>query len=405
MKKKDILFLLQFFYPEYVSSATLPFDVAVRLVEEGFSVDVMTGYPREYTELCNVPLKETVNGINIKRVRYLQPSRKRALGRTVNFLSLTVALTLRLFEMRKYKAVIVYSNPPVLPWLGAMVKKLFKCKLVFVAFDLYPEIALKTNALSQNGIVTKVMNRINETVYKLSDAVVCLSDEMKSFIVKNRCISQDKVHVIPNWHKDERDEKGKKESSFQKLTRKRLTVGYFGNMGVAQNMNPLLDAVSHFNNDGDLAFLIAGHGSKKSDIEQKILDEKIDNAHLFGFLRGQDYIDALASCDVALVTLEKGLDGLCSPSKTSSYMMMGLPIIDICANANGITELNEGYRVADSKSLIELIEYLKVNPDRLSEKSAASRSIYEKNFTPKLCLDKYIDLLKSLNTLNKGEKL
>ena len=27
-KKKDILFLCQYFYPEYVSSATLPFDTA-----------------------------------------------------------------------------------------------------------------------------------------------------------------------------------------------------------------------------------------------------------------------------------------------------------------------------------------------------------------------------------------
>ena len=42
-KKKDILFLLQFFYPEYVSSATLPFDTASRLADEGFDVDVLCG--------------------------------------------------------------------------------------------------------------------------------------------------------------------------------------------------------------------------------------------------------------------------------------------------------------------------------------------------------------------------
>ena len=31
--KKDILFLCQFFYPEYISSAKLPFDLANALVE------------------------------------------------------------------------------------------------------------------------------------------------------------------------------------------------------------------------------------------------------------------------------------------------------------------------------------------------------------------------------------
>ena len=46
-EKKDILFLLQYFYPEYVSSATLPFDTASKLSDDGFSVDVLCGYPYE----------------------------------------------------------------------------------------------------------------------------------------------------------------------------------------------------------------------------------------------------------------------------------------------------------------------------------------------------------------------
>ena len=36
--KKDVLFLCQFFYPETVSSATLPFDTAASLCKQGFSV-------------------------------------------------------------------------------------------------------------------------------------------------------------------------------------------------------------------------------------------------------------------------------------------------------------------------------------------------------------------------------
>lgn len=36
--KKDIVFLCQFFYPEYISSAQLPFDTAAALAKEGFSV-------------------------------------------------------------------------------------------------------------------------------------------------------------------------------------------------------------------------------------------------------------------------------------------------------------------------------------------------------------------------------
>ena len=40
--KKDILFLCQFFYPEYISSAVLPFDTAKALHQAGFSVEVLS---------------------------------------------------------------------------------------------------------------------------------------------------------------------------------------------------------------------------------------------------------------------------------------------------------------------------------------------------------------------------
>ena len=67
--KKDILFLCQFFYPEYISSAVLPFDTAKALHQAGFSVEVLCGYPREYSDSKNVPQTETAEGIFIRRLK------------------------------------------------------------------------------------------------------------------------------------------------------------------------------------------------------------------------------------------------------------------------------------------------------------------------------------------------
>ena len=54
--KRDILFLCQFFYPEYNSSATLPFDTASYLAQNGYSVGALCGYPREYNTSGEVPV-------------------------------------------------------------------------------------------------------------------------------------------------------------------------------------------------------------------------------------------------------------------------------------------------------------------------------------------------------------
>lgn len=132
-KKKNIVFLCQFFHPEYISSAQLPFDTARALTREGFSVDVLCGYPQEYYSGDPVAMEETVEGVHIRRLRYLQPDRSHTLGRLVNYFSFTLSVFLRLGSLRKYEAVVVYSNPPILPWVASWAKRLFGCKLVFLS--------------------------------------------------------------------------------------------------------------------------------------------------------------------------------------------------------------------------------------------------------------------------------
>ena len=66
--KRDILFLCQFFYPEYVSSATLPFDTALALARAGYTVDALCGYPKEYADGQMPPRQEVHEGIHIRPI-------------------------------------------------------------------------------------------------------------------------------------------------------------------------------------------------------------------------------------------------------------------------------------------------------------------------------------------------
>ena len=83
--KRDILFLCQFFYPEYNSSATLPFDTARYLAQSGYSVGALCGYPREYNTSGKVPVRETKDGVSIRRLHYMQLNRRSKLGRLINY--------------------------------------------------------------------------------------------------------------------------------------------------------------------------------------------------------------------------------------------------------------------------------------------------------------------------------
>ena len=199
-KKRDVLFLCQFFYPEYISSALLPFETAVALREDGLSVGALCGYPMEYRSGEQVPLREQVDGVDIRRVRYIQLSRAGFLGRLVNYFSFTFMVLLHLGELAASRCVVVYSNPPILPWIASWAKALFGTKLVFVAYDLYPEVATVMGTLGKGNPITKLMEHINKVVFRRADQIVALSGEMKDYIVQNRCTTEDRVVVIPNWY-------------------------------------------------------------------------------------------------------------------------------------------------------------------------------------------------------------
>ena len=398
-KKKDILFLCQFFHPEYISSAQLPFDTVKSLKKAGFSVDVLCGYPREYSASENVPVTEEIDGIRIRRLKYIQLDRSGFLGRLVNYFSFTFMVLLNLIRTASYRAVVVYSNPPILPWIASWAKVLFGTKLIFVAYDLYPEVATVTNTLRQGNMICRLMDHINKVVFRRCDSVVALSSEMKDYIVAHRNIAEDKVIVIPNWYKDAGALCRREENRFRETVNGRFVVSYFGNMGTMQDMQTILGAIRQLRNE-DVFFLFAGHGNKMEDLKRITAEEQIPNIAIFDFLHGEDFQDALAISDCAFVSLEKGATGLCVPSKTYSYMMQGIPLLAIMDEGDIVRDIESGagkwVRNGDDEGLVKAILDMKASPEAHAAMRKTSRQLYLNKYTTEICTDQYVSLFHSL---------
>ena len=399
-KKRDILFLCQFFYPEYISSAQLPWDTVQALKKAGFTVDALCGYPREYSDGNNIPEKETVDGVNIHRLKYIQTGRAGFLGRIINYFSFTFMVLLHLFEIAAYRAVVVYSNPPILPWIASWAKVLFGTKLVFVSYDLYPEVATVTNTLREGNIICRLMEYINKCVYRRADKVVALSSEMKDYILAHRNALETQVDVIPNWYADQGEtERNREENRFRDTVENRFVVSYFGNMGTMQDMDTILGAIRELK-DEDIFFLFAGHGNKMEKLKSIVEQEGISNIAIHKFLHGQDFRDALAISDCAFVSLEKGATGLCVPSKTYSYMMQGLPLLAIMDECDIVRDIEAGagawVRSGESEKLAKIIRSLKDDPEAVARMRKTCRRIYLENYTTEICTNKYVTLFQKL---------
>ena len=398
--KKDILFACQFFYPEYISSAQLPFDTAQALKAAGYSVDVLCGYPREYLDGGSIPLRETVEGIDIHRLKYIQLDRSGFLGRIVNYFSFTLMVLLNLPKLRNYRAIVVYSNPPILPWIVSWAKALFGTKLVFVAYDLYPEVATVTKTLGEGNPICRLMNHINRCICRRADRIVALSSEMKTYILNHRDYPETNVRVIPNWYADHGVVTDSRENNpFREVTKGRFTVSYFGNMGTMQDMKTILAAVRELRHE-DVFFLFAGHGNKMEDLKQTVQAEGIENIAIYPFLHGQDFQNALAISDCALVTLVKGATGLCVPSKTYSYMMQGIPLLAVMDEGDIVSDIERGagrwVRNGEGTLLAQHIRDMKADPEAVHQMRIACRKLYETKYTEKICTQQYVTLFREL---------
>lgn len=398
--KKDILFACQFFYPEYISSAQLPFDTAKALKAAGYSVDVLCGYPREYLDGNNIPVEGNVEGIHIRRLKYIQLDRSGFLGRIVNYFSFTFMVLLNLPRLRNYRAIVVYSNPPILPWIVSWAKNLFGTKLVFVAYDLYPEVATVTRTLGEGNPICKLMNHINRCICRRADRIVALSSEMKAYILAHRDYPENAVKIIPNWYADHGPMAPDRENNpFRQVTKDRFTVSYFGNMGTMQDMQTILQAVRELR-DEDVFFLFAGHGNKMEALRDTVQAEGIDNIKIYPFLHGQDFQNALEISDCALVTLVQGATGLCVPSKTYSYMMRGIPLLAVMDEGDIVSDIESGagrwVRNGEGSLLAWHIREMKADPETLSRMRMVCRKLYETKYTEEICTSQYVTLFREL---------
>lgn len=401
--KKDILFLCQFFYPEYNSSATLPFDTAKYLASHGFSVGTLCGYPKEYSKDKDVPLKETKDGVDIQRIKYLQLKRGSKIGRLINYFSFTFKALLHTGKLRKYKIVIVYSNPPILPIVAILANMLFKTKIVFVSYDVYPEVAYASKTLNPGSLISKVMNKLNQQLFKRVSKVISLTDEMKIFLLENRKeLTEDKVVTIPNWAHEKLLKPDKEAYERFGYNQDQFIVSYFGNMGTCQDMTTLMDVVEKLKDEKNIKFLFVGHGNKVDGIREAIKDKHLTNVQLLDFLTGKDFEQAVAVSSCCVVSLEKGLKGTCAPSKYYSYLQGGKPILGIVEEGSyleeEITREKLGYVAhnQDSDLLVKHIKHMSENRFKCLEIGQRVTQVYEKYYDIEICLDKYVNVFRNL---------
>ncbi|WP_375500604.1 glycosyltransferase [uncultured Jatrophihabitans sp.] len=99
-----------------------------------------------------------------------------------------------------------------------------------------------------------------------------------------------------------------------------------GNMGGKQNLEVVVDAARLAELEGSpVRFVLAGGGHQRTVVERYA--RGCSNVSFVPSIEDDDYVDFLASADVLLVNERPGMSEMSLPSKLTSYLVAGRPIV------------------------------------------------------------------------------
>ena len=96
MRGRRLIFVNRYFYPDQSATARLLSELTFGLAAQGYAVDVVTSRQRIDEPRAGLAERETINGVNVHRVRTTVFGRGNLLLRAMDYLSFYVAAMLRL---------------------------------------------------------------------------------------------------------------------------------------------------------------------------------------------------------------------------------------------------------------------------------------------------------------------
>ena len=234
------------FAPDEAATAQMLADLGGGLAASGFAVTAIC-CDRSYADPSRrYAARETIDGVDIRRVRTSGFGRASKLGRITDYLTFLAGATLHLLTAPKPDVVVSLSTPPMVSLLGTVLGKLRGARTLFWSMDVYPEVAYELGAIKKGSLVGRLVAWLAHLTHRLPDTVVALGETMKE---KLEAAGARNVVVIHNWADgDAIRSMPLEENPLRKAWAwsDRFVILYSGNMGLGHEFETVLEGISNF---------------------------------------------------------------------------------------------------------------------------------------------------------------
>lgn len=252
----------------------------------------------------------------------------------------------------KIDVVVTTSPPPLISIFGWLIAKIKKAKLVYDVRDIWPDVAIEMESFNERSIYYKVFKFIANFMYKHSDCITTVTPR-KVEKIKKYAIPK-KVKYIPNGFDDNIVDFDIDDETIKKYRLKeKFTITYIGNVGLAQNLDALIELAIQHKKDKNLQFLIFGEGAYKKILEEKIVKEKLENIKLVGKIEYSKVSTILTYSKISFISLKNNKMTDSVPTKMFDALGLGCPIL-LLAKGDSCDILDEVHLGEHAENIEEL---------------------------------------------------
>lgn len=402
------------FSPDGVSTAYLYNDIAKKLKGSGYDVVVLTTTPHYNIveqALKRQPLQKRFGGLyfvssfdGISVIHVPQKKFKSTTLRILGFLYWHI-LSFLIGLSQGNVSLILSPSPPLTIGLINIALAFFKgAKVVYNVQEIYPDFLIEQGGL-RSPLVIRVLKSLERFVYNRSDAVTTI-DKMFYNTIISRFRNKSKLHVIPNFVDTELYRPFSGELPIDRSifpNSERLRLMYAGNIGHAQDWEPLIESAIQLREDA-ADFYVIGEGVMKTHLEAEIERLGLNNIKLLPYQRREQIPYLLAFADIQFIFMSKNMENHGFPSKVYTIMACKKPLL-VCSGEktpimNFLKPINCAKLITTSnkeEKVSEIVSFVKsVNKQELHAMADKGYKVVQSKYTKEVVTNQYKELIDDL---------
>jgi|UniRef100_UPI0037841F70 colanic acid biosynthesis glycosyl transferase WcaI len=326
-----VLLLNQCFHPDHVATAQHLTDLALELVKCGHEVTVVASSRGYDDPSIRYPVRETWQGINIRRIWTPGLGKKAKWRRLIDFAMFWGNAKRILFFLPRQDVTVCLTSPPLISTLGTAVAKLKGGAVVPWVMDLNPDEAVAAGWLKAGGIVERALTFIQSWSFRQASRIIAL-DRFMAERLKAKGVREDVIHTDAPWSHDQAvcyDPAAREAFRAEHGLTGKFIVMYSGNHSPCHPLDGVLAAADELKSEPRLHFLFVGGGSEFKKVQAFAKERALKNITCLPYQPMEKLSGSLSSADLHLVVMGEPFVGIVHPCKIYNILTLGIPFLFI----------------------------------------------------------------------------